>query len=207
MSEQGRLNLRQYFDEHREEVALLSRGADPSYGPETDYVGWLCGMEFSREHGLPNDWEIVPDGDRGVDFLAPMVCQLCFEAGLPAIPRLEGFKVICGEHEAVALMRRIQVKGFRKPWHLLVKEGKTEAAIYVLAHFFDAAAGKPARAEFIGWTTRYFVERAALSTWPEQTRNRVLPGPGTNSKLFGKAPADAWRTMADFRARLLPRFE
>lgn len=105
-------------------------------------VGLRGEEEFSRLTGLPLDTEPRPGGDGGRDF---------------RVPSMRAFTV--------------DVKTARKPYNLIVEQGKVDADVYVLARYADADNS----VEFLGWAYASEVLRCAVRDFGHGVMNHYRP--------------------------------
>ena len=101
-------------------------------------VGLIGEAEFALRYGLKFDREVRPSGDRGVDFMVPMLMSL-------------------------------DVKTARKPYNLIVEEGKVLADIYVLAGIDDND-----RVTFHGWEHRRVIAKAPVRDFGYGVMNHYI---------------------------------
>jgi hypothetical protein len=161
----------------RNDIKIVSRGTAPSWGSkaaDTAWVGYCGAAEFAARYELPFDWKKYQFGDGGIDGRMIMRCEDCLAEGRPTeyeklLEHAGRLRIGCERH-GCSLVRTIQIKTFRDPLHQLVKEGKAEADIFVLAQFVE-----PARARFLKWCWRDDVLRFKPRRWPYQTMNHVIP--------------------------------
>jgi hypothetical protein len=109
---------------------------------EEDIIGAACEMAFEELTGLKMDLALRPKGDGGIDF------RVVFKG----------------------VERTLDVKGFRIPKHLPVKEHEISrcADILVLAKFDNGIV------TFLGWSTRKVLEQQPIVDFGYGIRNYAL---------------------------------